>query len=96
MFEQLAGVTDVIQPQPEEIDSIHEIYLQLVKGGAGSERQFQSLREIAHTLCRRDGAEAIVPAGTELSLVFNEGNTDFPHVDCARVHIDAIMHRLHR
>jgi aspartate racemase len=95
LFGQLAGVTDVIRPQPGEIDSIHEIYLQLVKDGAGSERQFRSLREIAHTLCRRHGAEAIVLAGTELSLVFNADNTDFPHIDCARLHIEAMM-RSHR
>jgi aspartate racemase len=95
LFGQLAGVTEVIQPAPGEIDSIHEIYLQLVSDGAGSERQFQALTEIAHALCARDGAEAIVLAGTELSLVFNEGNTDFPHVDCARVHIEAIVRGLH-
>jgi hypothetical protein len=33
------------------------------------------------------GSDAIF---TRLPLVFNETNTDFPSVDCARVHIDAI------
>jgi aspartate racemase len=94
LFGQLAGVAEVIQPQPGEIDSIHEIYLQLVSDGAGSDRQFRSLTEIAHTLCARDGVEAIVLAGTELSLVFNKGNTDFPHVDCAGLHIEAMMRRM--
>jgi aspartate racemase len=94
LFGQLAEVAEVIQPDPGEIDSIHEIYLQLVSDGAGSERQFRSLTEIAHTLCTRDGAEAIVLAGTDLALVFNEGNTDFPHVDCARLHIEAMMRRM--
>jgi aspartate racemase len=94
LFGQLAGVAEAIRPQPGEIDSIHDIYLQLVSDGAGSERQFRSLTEIAHTLCAREGAEAIVLAGTELSLVFNEGNTDFPHVDCARLHIEAMMRRM--
>jgi aspartate racemase len=95
LFGQLAGVAEAIRPQPGDIDSIHEIYLQLVSDGAGSERQFQALTEIAKTLCARGGAEAIVLAGTERSLVFNEGNTDFPHVDCAGVHIEAIVRGLH-
>jgi aspartate racemase len=94
LFGQLAGVADAIKPKPGEIDSIHEIYLQLVSHAAGSPQQFQTLTQIAHTLCERDRAEAIVLAGTELSLVFNEGNTDFPHIDCASLHIEAIMRRM--
>lgn len=95
LFGQLAGVADVIQPTPDEIDSIHETYMHLVRDAAGSERQLQTLRAIAHTLRERDGADAVVFAGTELSLLFNEGNADFPHIDCARLHIDAILRALH-
>jgi aspartate racemase len=94
LFGQLAGATEVIQPSPGETDTIHETYLELVRDGAGSERQFHILNDIAHTLCSRAGAEAIVFAGTELSLVFNAGNTDFPHIDCAGLHIESIMRRL--
>jgi aspartate racemase len=93
-FGQLEGVAEVIRPKPDEIDSIHETYMQLVSHAAGSRQQFRTLPEIAHTLCERDRVEAIVFAGTELSLVFNEGNTDFPHIDCASLHLDAIMRRL--
>jgi aspartate racemase len=94
LFGQLGGVADVIRAQPDEIDSIHEIYLQLLSHAAGSEQQFRTLTQIAHTLCERDHVEVIVFAGTELSLVFNGGNIDFPHIDGARLHIDAIMRRL--
>jgi aspartate racemase len=41
----------------------------------------------------RDRVEAVILAGTDLALLFNESNTDFPHVDAARVHIDAIANR---
>jgi aspartate racemase len=94
LFGQLAGIADVIKPKPEEIDSIHETYVQLVGQAAGTRQQFQTLTRIAHTLCERDHVEAIVFAGTELSLVFNEGNTDFPHIDCASLHVEAIIRRL--
>jgi aspartate racemase len=36
----------------------------------------------------------ILLAGTDLSFVFNSDNADFPHVDGARTHIDAIMREL--
>lgn len=92
MFGQLPGI-DVVMPAPDEIDSIHNAYLQIVDAGRGSTQQYDTLRRIAHTLREREKVEAIVLAGTELSLVFNEANTDFPHIDGARLHLQAIMRR---
>ncbi len=88
MYGQLEGV-DVVMPTPEEIAAIHETYFQMAGTGSGNAAQYQRLRGFAHTLLGR-GAEAIVFAGTDLSLVFHEDNTDFPYVDCARVHIEAL------
>jgi aspartate racemase len=93
LFGQLPGV-EVVLPSPEQIGTIQGEYLQLVSTGRGSEDIYQSLRQIAHTLCERDQVQAIILAGTELSMVFNEGNTDFPHIDGARVHLEAIMREL--
>jgi len=85
---------DVVQPRPEESDCIHSTYLESVNAGRGTEEHAAVLRKIANVLCKRDGVEAIVLAGTELALVFNENNTDFPAIDCARVHIDGIMREI--
>ena len=38
--------------------------------------------------------QAVVLAGTDLSVVFDETNTDFPAVDCAKLHVAAIVNRL--
>jgi aspartate racemase len=93
MFGQLTGV-EIVKPKAGEIDMIHKTYVQLAKDGVGSAEQRDRLHSIAHTLCDRDKAEAIVLAGTDLSLLFNAANTDFPHIDGARVHVLAIMRRL--
>ena len=90
MFGQLPGV-EVVMPRADEVDFIHETYVQIVNAGRATEEQYQGLRRIAHTLCERERAEAVILGGTELSLVFNEANTDFPHIDGARVHLEAIM-----
>ena len=82
---------DVVLPKPNEIAEIHDIYVAIATSGRGTEQQVARLRELAHTLCHRDGAEAIVLAGTDLNLVFDESNIDFPAVDCAAAHIDAIV-----
>jgi len=87
---------DVVQPSPEEIDYIHRTYIDIVNTGRGSTTQEAGLRKLANTLCRRDNVEAIVLAGTELNLIFNDANTDFPAVDCAHAHIDGIIRQLVR
>jgi aspartate racemase len=93
LFGQLSGV-EIVTPRPEEVDQIHSAYVQIVSARRGTPEIYRMLADMAHELCRRDGAEAIVLAGTELSLVFDETNTDFPAIDCARVHLDAIMRAL--
>jgi aspartate racemase len=82
---------EFIRPRPDEIDFIHRTYEELLRDGHGTEQQRRNLTALAHTLRRRDGVDAILIAGTDLSLIFNESNTDFRHVDCATVHIDAIV-----
>ena len=81
--------TEVVMPSADEIAAIHDAYFQMATSGAGGESQYRMLRTLAHSLLQR-GAQAIVLAGTDLALVFNEQNTDFPYVDCARVHVDAL------
>ena len=91
MFGRL-GV-DVVMPTDDEIEFINNAYLDVVydrSTPAGLDR----LRELAHTLIRRDGAEAVLLAGTDLSMVMNENNAGFPTLYCAGVHIAAITKRL--
>jgi aspartate racemase len=84
---------ELVSPAAAEIDFVHRTYLELVSAGAGSCEQRDNLSRLAHTLIDRDRIEAAILAGTELALVFNESNTDFPHIDCARLHLNAIVRR---
>jgi aspartate racemase len=91
MFGRLGA--DVVMPKPDEIDFINSAYLDVVydrSTPAGIDR----LRELARTLIARDGAEAVLLAGTDLSMVMNEDNAGFPALDCAGAHIAAITKRL--
>jgi aspartate racemase len=82
---------DIVRPHDDEVNEIHRIYLELATQGQISADDEARLRDLAHTLCRRDRVEAIVLAGTDLNLVFNEANAGFPAVDCAAAHIEAIV-----
>jgi aspartate/glutamate racemase len=57
----------------------------------GSEEQHRNLTALAHTLLKRDGVDPIILAGNDLALLFNETNTDFPSIDCAALHLQAIL-----
>jgi aspartate racemase len=90
MFGKLPRV-QIVRPKADEITFVHDTYSQLARTGSVSADQRQGLIDLAATLGSRDGAEAIVLAGTDLALLFDEHNTPFPHLDCARAHIQAIM-----
>ena len=45
---------------------------------------------VSHRLLEKEGVEAIMLGGTDLALAFNEQTADFPLVDCASIHADAI------
>jgi aspartate racemase len=94
--ELFGAVKDVefIKPKPEEVDLIHDAYVGLSAAGKGSQEKHEKLTGLAKTLIRRDSVDAILLAGTDLTLLFDESNTDFPHVDCAALHIQAILESL--
>jgi aspartate racemase len=47
--------------------------------------------DLATAICSRNGVDAILLAGTDRAALFDDSNTPFPHLDCARAHIQAIM-----
>jgi aspartate racemase len=94
LFDRLRTVAEVIAPKPDELEQIGGIYGNIVKNEKASASEVDTLRALAHRLIDREGLDAILLAGTDLSFVFDPRNTDFPYLDGARTHIDAIMHRL--
>ncbi len=90
LFGMVDGV-EVVQPLQDEVECIHRTYLELAQTGEGSEAQYRGLTDIALNFCKRDQLDAILLAGTDLSLIFNETNVQFPCIDCAALHIEAIL-----
>jgi aspartate racemase len=84
MFGLLDGIEVVV---PAQVATIHDCYMRIVNGETEPRA---TLSRIAHEL----PVDAIVLAGTDLALVYDESNTDFPHVDCVRAHVRAILDAL--
>lgn len=94
LFGRLQNVTEVVSPAPPEVEHVSAIYGRIVESERVSAEDFAALRSLAHALIERERLDAILLAGTDLSFVFHPENTDFPHLDGARTHIDAIMRAL--
>lgn len=90
MFGRLDGV-ELVKPRADEITTIHDAYMRTANSGKGAAEDHRVLTAMARTLIDRDGAEVILFAGTDLSLLFDETNTSFPMIDCAQLHIEAIL-----
>ena len=85
---------DIVNPSAAEIDEIHRVYLELAQKGKTSTANVDAVKSIAQEICRSDGVEAVLIAGTDFNLVFDEATAGFPAFDCAAAHIDAIVARM--
>ena len=93
LFGRLPDI-EVIMPSGVEMDLIANTYVRVVEQAGSSDEDYNLFRTLAHTLIKREQLDGIVLAGTDLAFVFNPTKTDFPHVDGARVHVEAIMQQI--
>ena len=91
LFGRLRNLAEVIPLPPDEIERVDDIYRNIVETEGASPEEFEALRAIAHKMIEREDVDAILLAGTDLSFVFRPENTDFPHLDGARTHIQKII-----
>lgn len=86
----LPGVT-VIAPAGEALDAVHDAYVAMAAKGVATDAQRAVLNDARRQLLEDAGAEAILLGGTDLTLVFDAATTNLPLVDCAALHVDAIV-----
>jgi aspartate racemase len=81
---------EVIPPSEPDLDDVHQAYISMAASGLITEKQRSVFYEASHRLLEKDGVEAIMLGGTDLALAFTEDTTEFPLIDCAGIHADAI------
>jgi aspartate racemase len=87
------GVTsvDIILPLGGDLDATHANYIEMATTGRAGNHHRAFFLEMARKLCTEQGADAVALAGTDLFLVFDGTETAYPVIDCAQVHIDALV-----
>ncbi|MCP4318614.1 MAG: aspartate/glutamate racemase family protein [Hyphomicrobiales bacterium] len=89
------GVTsvEIIVPEGDELQATHDNYVAMAAMGAATDAQREFFVSLGERMCRRQGADAIALGGTDLYVVFDGTDCGYRVIDCAKVHIDAIVAR---
>jgi aspartate racemase len=82
----------VVVPEGDALDKVHRTYVAMALSGKVTDEQRGELFSIGQSLCRDQGAEVVLLAGTDLFLAFDGRACGFPFMDCAEIHMDA-LHR---
>jgi aspartate racemase len=88
------GVTsaEIVPPSGNDLDEVHDAYVTMAASGVATDAQRVVFTTACQRLLKDMGVEAIMLGGTDLALIFNDQTTDFPLVDCAGIHVEAIVH----
>lgn len=85
------SAVEIVLPQGASFDATHNAYVAMAAAGQADDQQRELLFSVGNDLCQKQGAEAVVLAGTDLFLAFEGRECGFPTIDSARVHIDALL-----
>lgn len=80
---------ELITPSEETFERVSEEYFAIARTGACTDAQRTFFFEEGQKMIDR-GAEAIVLAGTDLCLAFDNQEPGYPVLDSALIHVDAI------
>ena len=80
-----------IAPVGDDLTQVNEDYIAMAIAGTASPAQRERLLGAGHSLVHNQGAEVVLLGGTDLNLVYDGVALDFPVIDSATVHVDAIV-----
>jgi len=85
-----ARAARVIPPPEPTLSAVHDAYVAMATSGKVTEAQRHIFFAAGKSLVDDCAVEAVLLAGTDLALAFNDHVPGFPTIDCAEVHAAAI------
>jgi aspartate racemase len=80
----------LIPPEGRDLIDVHDAYVAMAASGIVTEAQRSVFNRVSRRLLD-EGAQAIMLGGTDLALVYDQQTCEFPLIDCASIHVDAIV-----
>jgi len=82
---------DPVAPVGPELARVNDDYVAMAVAGVATPEQRERLLAAGRALVRDQGAAAILLGGTDLNLVYDNSVAEFPVIDTAAIHADAIV-----
>jgi aspartate racemase len=82
---------EVAAPAPEEIEYVHQKYMEELVNGVFLDGTRNAMTAIAKRMKERDGIQGLILGGTELPLLRDAGDIGIPVFDTTRIHVDRIV-----
>jgi aspartate racemase len=83
----------VLIPEGEDLHEVHKAYAEMASVGRVSQAQRAVFFSAGEALYRQRGAEVILLGGTDLFLAFQGEDCQFPILDCADIHVEALYQK---
>jgi aspartate racemase len=87
------SAAELIAPEADLFDQVGASYMAMAQIGRVTDAQREVFVKAGRWLMEERGVEAIMLGGTDLFLAFTGREPEFPLVDCADIHVDAIFAR---
>ena len=85
------STAEVIPPSGNTLDNVHLAYVEMAASGCVTGSQRAVFDSACKQLFEEAEVDAIMLGGTDLVLVYDDRQTDFPLVDCAAIHVKAVV-----
>jgi aspartate racemase len=85
------GDVAVIEPVGEMSNAVHQAYIDMATAGRVTDAQREVFFTAGRQLTVEAGVEAVMLGGTDLFMAFDGVAAGFEVVDCAQIHVDAIV-----
>ena len=85
------STAEVITPIGKKLDDVHSAYVSMASSGCVTGAQCAVFDSACDWLIQEAEVDAIMLGGTDFALVYKEGQSQFPIVDCATIHVDAVV-----
>ena len=85
------NTAEVIPPPGRALSDVHSAYVSMAAAGQVTGDQRAVFDLACDWFINQAGVDAILLGGTDLALVYPDGQAPFPLVDCAAIHVDAIV-----
>jgi aspartate racemase len=86
------GELDPVAPLGHDLAQVNDDYVAVAIAGVATPAQRERLLIAGERLVRDQGVEAVLLGGTDLNVVYDGIALDFPVIDSAAVHVEAIVH----